>query len=142
MLSKTVAEASKRLLQKDQAEAAQKKNQQAQQDPVVQMQQQELQIKQMQAQQKAEAAKQELQFKMAALAQKEAADQRRLTSQERVAGAALGVKIAQSKNSEDATKRQNMLDTGLELLDLEMRAQQLKSQDTKKRSSNGSNQNH
>jgi hypothetical protein len=44
-ISRMMAMAGQKLLQKDQAEAAQQQAQQAAQDPIVQMQQQELQLK-------------------------------------------------------------------------------------------------
>jgi hypothetical protein len=52
-LSKAIADASDKLLQKDQAEAQQEQAAVAQQDPLVQMQQQELQLKQAEQQRKA-----------------------------------------------------------------------------------------
>lgn len=125
-LSKTVAEASKRLLQKDQSEAAQQQAQAAMQDPVMQLQIQELELKKQELLQKAQKDKMDATLKAATLAQKESSEIRKLQSSERVAGAALGVEIAQSHQDKDDLSRQRALDTGLELLDLELRAKELR----------------
>lgn len=125
-LSRTVAEASKRLLQKDQAEAAQQQAQAAAQDPVLQMQAKELELKQLELDIKARKDKVDAILKAATIAQKESSEIRKLQSSERVAGAALGVEIAQSHQDKDDLNRQRALDAGLELLDLEMQANKLK----------------
>lgn len=125
-LSRTVAIAAQRLLQKDKTEVAAQQAEQAANDPMVQMQIKELQIKEAEVKRKAEKDQNDAIIKAAGLAQKDRAEQRRLDSQERVAGAALGVEIAQAHVDQDDIKRQRALDTGLELLDLELRANELK----------------
>lgn len=125
-LSKVVAEAGKRLLQKDQQEAQMQRNQQLQQDPLVQLQMREVAIKEKQL----ELDRQEMEIKAKlqglTLLQKDEAEKRRLASQEKVAGAALGVKIGQSKMDEESTQRQRALDTAGELMNLQARAAELK----------------
>lgn len=86
-LSRLVAEAGERLLQKNQAEAAQQQAQQMQQDPVVQMQQQELAIKQADVDRKAQKDQADIALKEAALA----IEAERIASQERQAGARIGL---------------------------------------------------
>lgn len=128
-LSKLAADAADRVLKKDQAEAQQQKIQQQQQDPVIQMQQQELAIKQQEVQRKAQADKLKLAMQAAGLLQKNEAEVRRLQSQERVAGAALGVKIATTHDANDKDKRETVIDSALELADLQQRAQELQSRE-------------
>jgi hypothetical protein len=96
-LAPLIAQAAQQLLTKNQGEVQQQQAQQQQQDPLIQMQQQELQIKQQEAQAKAQ--------KMMADAQNDQAkleiEKMRIESQERIAGAQLGVKaVAENKNLE------------------------------------------
>lgn len=125
-LSRTVAIAAQRLLQKDKTEVAAKQAEQAANDPMVQMQQAELKIKEAEVQRKAAKDQLDAKLRLATLAQKDSAEQRRIESQEKVAGAALGVDIAKTIQDQDDIKRQRALDTGLELMDLELRADELK----------------
>lgn len=140
-LSRAVAEASKRLLQKDQAEAAQQQAQQAAQDPAIQLQAKELEIKDKEVRRKAAADLADYQIKKATLDQRDAAERRRLSSQEKVAGAALGVKIGESHQRFNADSRDRAVDAGLELLDLQQRAHALTEQEKtarmRKRTANG-----
>ena len=92
-VSRMMAAAAGKLLQKDQAEAAQQQAQQAAQDPIVQMQQAELQLK-----------AQELQLKQAKLAMDatEKADkirieEERIAAQKEIAGMQVGAKSAKDR---------------------------------------------
>ncbi len=128
-LSRAVAVAAERLLNKDKTEAAAKQAEQAQNDPVIQLQMKELEIKQQGVQQKAEADKARILLEAAKLIQKEDAEKRRIASQEKVAGAALGVKIAESKVDTEKTRRDKIIDSAIELGRLEMEAERLRSQE-------------
>lgn len=128
-LSKAVAVAAERLLGKNIQEQQMQKNQQLQQDPVVQMQQQELRIKQAEVQRKADADKQRMALDLARLLQKNDEAQKRQDSQERIAGAALGVKIAESHVDGRDAKLQTVIDAGLQLADLRIRAEELQSRE-------------
>lgn len=92
-VSRMMAMAAQKLLQKDQAEAAQKQAQQAAQDPLVQMQQQELQLKA----QEVEIKKQKLAMDAAAKADQIEIEKSRIEAQERIAGLQAGVKAASEK---------------------------------------------
>lgn len=132
-LSRTVAEASRRLLQKDKAEEAQKQAQQAAQDPVIQLQKEELDIKKMDVQRKAATDMANIQIKQAEIAQRNEAEQRRIASQEKLAGAALGVKIASDHQKIGSDNRQRAVDVGVELLDLQQRANELREREKTQR---------
>lgn len=128
-LSKAVAEASQRLLQSNQAEAAQKKAQQLAEDPVFQLQKQEVENDRLEIERKAKKDQMDGTLKVVGLAQKEAAERRRLESQERVAGAALGVKIGEARTAQIDSDKNRAVDTGLELLDLDQRARELRAKE-------------
>lgn len=96
-LSKLVADAAQKLLQKDQAEAQQQEIQQKMQDPVVQAQMQDAQNKQAEIQRK--MAKDQADI---ALRQKQQQIEiERIASQERIAGVNAGIKAAAQKQSND-----------------------------------------
>jgi len=92
-ISRMMAMAAGKLLQKDQAEVAQQQAQQAAQDPIVQMQQQELQIKA----QEIEIKKQKLQIDAAAQADKIRIEEERIAAQKEIAGMQVGAKTAKDK---------------------------------------------
>ncbi len=92
-VSRMMAMAATKLLQKDQAEAAQQQAQQAAQDPLVQMQQQELALKA----QEVEIKKQKLAMDAAAEADRIEIEKARIEAQERIAGLQAGVKAASEK---------------------------------------------
>ena len=92
-ISRMMAMAAGKLLQKDQAEAAQQQAQQTAQDPVVQMQQQELQLKA----QEVEIKKQKLQIDAAAQADKIRIEEERIAAQKEIAGMQVGAKAAKDK---------------------------------------------
>jgi len=97
-VSRMMAAAASKLLQKGQAEAAQQQAQQAAQDPLVQMQQQELALKA----QEIEIKKQKLAMDAAAEADRIEIEKARIEAQERIAGLQAGVKAASEKARLDA----------------------------------------
>ena len=92
-VSRMMAAAAAKLLQKDQAEMAQQQAQQAAQDPLVQMQQQELQLKAAEV----EIKKQKVFMDAAAKADQMEIEKARIEAQERIAGVQAGVKTAAEK---------------------------------------------
>jgi hypothetical protein len=92
-VSRMMAAAAAKLLQKDQAEMAQKQAMQAAQDPLVQMQQQELALKA----QEIEIKRQKLAVDAAAKADQIEVERARIEAQERIAGVHAGVKTASDK---------------------------------------------
>jgi hypothetical protein len=92
-VSRMMAAAAAKLLQKDQAEMAQQQAQQAAQDPLVQMQQQELALKA----QEIELKKQKIVVDAAAKADQIEVERARIEAQERIAGVQAGVKTASDK---------------------------------------------
>jgi hypothetical protein len=125
-LSKVIAEAAGRLLQKDKAEAAQQQAQQQMQDPVFQLQMREVEVKEQEVQRKAMADQQDFALKQAALQQKAVETSERIRSQERVAGAALGVKIATSQDTSKRAQNDALLKAAAELADIELRQKELR----------------
>ena len=97
-VSRMMAMAATKLLQKDQAEAAQQQAQQAAQDPLVQMQQQELQLKA----EEVKIKKQKIAMDAAAKADQIEIEKARIEAQERIAGLQAGVKAASEKSRLDA----------------------------------------
>ena len=96
-LSKLVADAAGKLLQKDQAEAQQQQIQQKMQDPVVMAQMQDAQNKTAEIQRKAakDRADQELREKQQQI------ELERIASQERIAGVNAGIKAMSQRQSND-----------------------------------------
>jgi hypothetical protein len=92
-ISRMMAAAASKLLQKDQAEAQQAQAQQAAQDPLVQMQQQELQIKA----QELELKKQKLAIDAAVQEDKLRIEEERIAAQKEIAGMQVGAKSAKDK---------------------------------------------
>jgi len=97
-LSKLIAEASDRVLKKDQAAAQAQQAQQKMQDPVIQAQQAELQIKQQRLQLDAEKAKADAALRMS----QQQIEIERIMSQERVAGVNAGIKAAAQRDTNTA----------------------------------------
>ena len=109
MLSKLVAEASGRLLAKDQAEAQQQQIQQQMQDPVVQAQMQDAQNKAAEVQRKiAKDKADEL-----AKAEQRQIERDRIASQERIAGVNAGIKAASDRDKNNMTADKNRADAKL-----------------------------
>lgn len=96
-LSRVIAAASTKLLQKDQAEAQQQQAQQAQQDPLVQMQQQELAIKQGELQRKIAKDQTDAQLKEQDISLKDSRERDRIRAMEEIAGVQVGAKVAGDK---------------------------------------------
>jgi hypothetical protein len=94
-LSKLVAEAGSRLLQKNQAEAQQQQIQQQMQDPVVQAQMQDAQNKQMEVQRKI----QKDQADELAKAEQRQIERDRIASNERIAGVNAGIAAASKRDA-------------------------------------------
>jgi hypothetical protein len=110
-MSKTIAQAASRLLQKNQAEIQMQKNIQAQQDPIVQMQQQELHIKQQEVAIKQQLAQLEAQVAQAKIQ----LDQARLESENQREGVRVGAKVAEVKAKLAADHEQVGLHAGIDI---------------------------
>jgi len=96
-LSRVIAAASAKLLQKDQAEAQQQQAQQAQQDPLVQMQQKELAIKEGELQRKIAKDQTDAQLKEQDISLKDSRERDRIRAMEEIAGVQVGAKVAGDK---------------------------------------------
>ena len=92
-ISRMMAMASQKLIQKNTAEAQQQQAQQAAQDPVVQMQQQELQIKAGEL----DLKKQKLQVDAADKADRLEVEKERIAAQKEIAGMQVGAKVAKDR---------------------------------------------
>ena len=88
-ISRLMAVAAQQLAQKNQAEMQQQQAQQQQQDPLIQMQQKELEIKEKELEIKAQKSTADIEMDKARIA----IDKIRIASQERIAGAQMGVKL-------------------------------------------------
>jgi hypothetical protein len=93
-LSRAVAMASDKLLQKDQAETQQQQAQQQAQDPILQLQQAEFQLKQAEFEHKKAMDQAELALKAQAEQAKNERETKRIDTQAEIAGAQLAVKAA------------------------------------------------
>lgn len=93
-LSRAVAVAAEKLLQKDQAEAQMQQNQALQQDPVIQMQQQELQLKQAELERKIQKDRVDAELRAVDIKTRDERERMRIESQEEIAGAQIGAKAA------------------------------------------------
>jgi hypothetical protein len=92
-VSRMMAMAAQKLLQKDQAEAAQQQAQQAAQDPIVQMQQAELQLKAKEV----EIKEKKLAMDASAEADRIELEKARIEAQKEIAGMQVGAKVAAEK---------------------------------------------
>jgi hypothetical protein len=109
MLSKLVAEASNRLLAKDQAEAQQQQIQQQMQDPVVQAQMQDAQNKAAEVQRKIAKDQTDAVLK----AEQQEIERERIASQERIAGVNAGIKASNERDKIILTADKNKADARL-----------------------------
>ena len=109
MLSKLVAEASNRLLAKDQAEAQQQQIQQQMQDPVVQAQMQDAQNKAAEVQRKITKDQTDAMLK----ANQQEIERERIASQERIAGVNAGIKASNERDKIILTADKNKADAKL-----------------------------
>jgi hypothetical protein len=110
-VSRLAAVAAQQLLQKNQAEAQMQQNQQMMQDPLVQMQMQELQIKQGELQLK----QQKLAIEAADKADRIEIEEKRIASQQEIAGLQVGAKIATDKANLSAKEQMEGLRMGVEI---------------------------
>jgi len=101
-LSRVVAQAAQKLLQKDQAEAQMQQNQALQQDPVVQMQQKEVAIKEAEVQRKAQKDQADIALRAEEIKLRDERERLRIDSQEEIAGAQIGAKIGEAKLKQEA----------------------------------------
>jgi hypothetical protein len=100
-LSRAVAMASAKLLQKDQAEAQMMQNKALQEDPVVQMQQKEVAIKEAEVQRKAQKDQTDAALKAENMRLVDERDRMRIQSQEEIAGAQIGAKIGDAEMKQE-----------------------------------------
>jgi hypothetical protein len=110
-VSRMMALAAQKLLQKDQAEAAQQQAQQTAQDPLVQMQQQELKIKEKEVEIKA----QKMALDAAARADQLRLEEARIAAQKEIAGMQVGAKVAKDKADIAAKQQMEGLRIGAEV---------------------------
>jgi hypothetical protein len=96
-LSKLIADAAERLLQKDQSEAQQQQNKQKMEDPVVQAQMMDMQNKQAEVQRKQTKDQADVQLRQ----QQQQIEMERIASQERIAGMNAGIKASSQKQVND-----------------------------------------
>ena len=104
-LSRAVATASEKLLQKDQAEAAQKAAQEASQDPVVQQQNRELDIREAEVKRKQAKDEADVQLRAMQISQTDQRERERIAAQERIAGAQIGSKSMDLEKTIDSKQR-------------------------------------
>ena len=100
-LSRAVAMAAEKLLQKDQAEAQMMQNKALQEDPVVQMQQKEVAIKEAEVLRKAEKDKIDAALKEENMRLTDERERMRIQSQEEIAGAQIGAKVGEAKMKQE-----------------------------------------
>jgi hypothetical protein len=100
-LSRAVAMAAEKLLQKDQAEAQMMQNKALQEDPVVQMQQKEVAIKEAEVQRKAQKDQIDAALKEENMRLTDERERMRIQSQEEIAGAQIGAKIGETKMKQE-----------------------------------------
>jgi hypothetical protein len=110
-VSRLAAQAATQLLQKNQAEAQQQQAQQMAQDPIVQMQQQELQIKQGEL----ELKKQKMMIDAAEKQDRLELEEKRIASQQEIAGLQVGAKVATDKANLSAKQQEAGLRMGIEI---------------------------
>lgn len=110
-VSRLAAAASAQLLQKNQAEAQAQQNQQMQQDPIVQMQQAELQIKQKEV----ELKEKKLMIDAADKSDRVELEEKRIASQQEIAGLQVGAKIATDKANLSAKEQMEGLRMGVQI---------------------------
>lgn len=105
-LSRLIAQASDKLLQKDQAMAQQEQAQQQAQDPIIQMQQAELQLKQAEFEHKKTIDQAELALKTQIELAKNERENKRIDSQAEIAGANLALKAADKEKDLDFRRQE------------------------------------
>ena len=96
-LAPLLAEAAKRALASSQSNAAQQAAQQSAEDPVIQMQKQDLEIRAQEVQRKAAKDASDAQIAQVMMQQDAAIEREKIASQERMAGARIGIDAAKAK---------------------------------------------
>ena len=119
-VSRLAAQAAQQLLQKNQAEAQQQQAQQMAQDPIIQMQQQELQIKQGEL----ELKKQKMLIDAAEKNDRLELENKRIASQQEIAGLQVGAKVATDKAKLSAQQQEAGLRMGVEIAREAMQTEQ------------------
>ncbi len=114
-LSRAVAAASDKLLQKDQAEAAQLAAQEAIQDPVVQQQNRELDIREAEIMRKRARDEADVQLKAMQITQTDQRERERIATQERIAGAQIGSKATELEKTIQSKEHIEGLKIGAEI---------------------------
>ena len=114
-LSRAVAAASEKLLQKDQAEAAQLAAQEAIQDPVVQQQNRELDIREAEIMRKKARDEADVQLKAMQITQTDQRERERIATQERIAGAQIGSKATELEKTIQSKEHIEGLKIGAEI---------------------------
>jgi hypothetical protein len=109
-ISRMMAMAAGKLLQKDQAEAAQQQAQQAAQDPIVQMQQKELELKEREVAIK----EQKLQLDAAAQGEKSQIERERIEAQQLIAGLQVAAKTTYAQQELDSKMEAEGVRLGLQ----------------------------
>jgi hypothetical protein len=115
-ISRLAAAAAQQLLQKNQSEAQQQQNQQTAQDPIIQMQMAEIEIKRGEL----ELKKQKMQIDAAEKNDRLELENKRIDSQEQIAGLQVGAKLATAKGDLDAKQQMEGLRLGIEVSRTEM----------------------
>lgn len=114
-LSRAVAAASDKLLQRNEADSAMQQAQALQQDPVVQMQQKEVAIKEGNLQRQLMKDQRDAQLKELDIALKDRRERERIASQEKVAGAQIGAQIVEQEKDLDVKQKIEGVKLGVEL---------------------------
>ena len=110
-LSQLMATAAQQLAQKKQAETQQAQNQQMQQDPIIQMQMKELEIKQGEL----DLKQKKLLLEATTQADKIELEEKRIASQQEIAGMQVGAKVATDKANLSAKQQEAGLRMGIEI---------------------------
>ena len=119
-ISRMMAMAAAKLLQKDSAEAQQRQAQQAAQDPLVQMQQQELQLKAKEV----DIKEKKMQIEAAAQVDKIRIEEERIASQLEIAGMQVGAKTAKDKADLQARQEEAGVRMGMDVAKTRMQTQE------------------
>ena len=114
-LSRAVAAASEKLLQRNEADVAQQQAQAMQQDPVVQMQQKELAIKEGNLQRQLMKDQREAQLRELDIMTRNQRERERIASQEKVAGAQIGAQIVEQEKDLSVKERLEGVKLGVEI---------------------------
>jgi hypothetical protein len=117
-LSKAIADASDKLLQKDQAEAQQEQAAVAQQDPLVQMQQQELQLKQAEQQRKAAKDQADLEFAREELQSKDQLERLRIQSQTEIGSMQVEARLSDNQKNREFKEQELQIKQTLDNLQI------------------------